>query len=151
MIKVFLVEDSTVLQVAMEGLLEGIGGLALAGKATGERKAKEWLELHGSDWDIAILDLMLLDGSGFEMIRQCRAAHAAADIVVFSAMAYEPVAQRCRALGADVVIAKHNVRKLVDYLSGRVKAARSTDCAGETCPREHPSLERDAMCKPRTT
>ena len=88
----------------------------LEGIATTEAEAKLWLDDHPHGWDLAIVDLILAQGSGFGVIERARRVAAHAPIVVFSGYASPGVAQRCKSLGATAVIDKAEGDALLKWL-----------------------------------
>ena len=121
-VRVFVVEDAKPMQELIRDLLEFVGGFEVVGSATNEAAATEWLMHHEGGWDLAILDLLLAEGSGFTLITRCNNA-AAGSVVVFSDFVTPVVRQRCIRLGADRVIAKAEfgeLRACLQAFPGRV-------------------------------
>lgn len=106
MIRVFLVEDLTKTQSLMEDLFRSLGGFRVEGAARTEAEAKLWLEEHRGAWDIAVVDLVLEQGSGLGVIERCRSSWPQGKVVVFSSYATPGVSRHCRKLGADAVFDK---------------------------------------------
>lgn len=122
---VLIVEDSREMRTAFRELLENLGGFAVAAEFPGETGATEWLQLNRQRWDVAVIDLMLSEGSGFNLIARCRTARRAAEIIVFSDFATPVIKQRCIDLGADAVFSKGEADKMADYLEGVRDRTRS--------------------------
>jgi DNA-binding NarL/FixJ family response regulator len=104
-------------------LLESVGGFEVVGCASSETSATEWLLRHQGGWDLAILDLLLAEGSGFTLLSRCNKDPSGA-VVVFSDFVTPVVRQRCIRLGADGVISKAQFGELRAYLQafpGRVQ------------------------------
>ena len=114
--RVFMVEDSKPMQSLLTDLLSSVGGFEVIEAAATELAATEWLEAHEGEWHLATLDLVLSDGSGFNLIKRCR-DHAARDgkIVVFSDFVMPGIERKCKELGADAVIRKSEYKLLTDY------------------------------------
>lgn len=126
-VRVFLVEDQKPMQVLLSGLLESIGGFELAGVAASETSATDWLYRNAGGWDLAIVDLLLGEGSGFTLITRCNKEPGGA-VLVFSDFVTPAVRQRCIRLGADGVISKGQFGELRAYLQtfpGRVVQAQA--------------------------
>jgi DNA-binding NarL/FixJ family response regulator len=122
-VRVFFVEDQKPMQELVRGLLESVGGFELVGVASSETAATDWLYRHAGEWDLAILDLLLAEGSGFTLITRCQ-KEAGGAVLVFSDFVTPGVRQRCIRLGADGVISKGEFRELRAYLQafpGRVQ------------------------------
>lgn len=113
---VFLVEDLRTVQLALTDLIESVGGLRVVGATSNEFEATSWILDHRGEWDIALLDLMLGDGTGFNLIQRVRRHHPEGRIVIVSEFASENVDERCRALGADAVFRKSEYPALMEYL-----------------------------------
>lgn len=121
-VRVFLVEDAKPMQELVRDLLESVGGFEVVGMASNETAATEWLLRHRGGWDLAIVDLLLAEGSGFTLITRCNKEPGGA-VVVFSDFVTPVVRQRCIRLGADGVISKAQFGELRAYLQafpGRV-------------------------------
>jgi DNA-binding NarL/FixJ family response regulator len=117
-IKVFLVEDMPSVHAAVTDLLHAIGDFSLAGSAATEAEANLWLDENASGWDLAIVDLVLDQGSGMGVIRNCRRTSPAANVMVFSSYVTPGIHKHCLHLGADVAIGKHDTPGFVEYCSG---------------------------------
>lgn len=118
MIRTLLVEDSLSMQSALKDLLDTIGSFSIVQTVTREAAAAMWLQDNPTGWDLAIVDLMLDDGSGFSILRWCKTVHPKGRIVVFSAFVTDVMREKCMALGADAVFTKGSTRELVEYLEG---------------------------------
>lgn len=124
-VRVFLVEDQKPMQVLISDLLESVGGFEVVGTAASETSATDWLDGHQGGWDLAILDLLLGEGSGFTLIGRCH-KRPAGSVLVFSDFVSPAVRQRCIRLGADGVISKAQFGELRSYLQafpGRIAQA----------------------------
>ena len=125
-VRVFLVEDQKPMQVLLSDLLDSVGGFELVGTAASETSATDWLYRHRGGWDLAIVDLLLGEGSGFTLIGRCHKEPGA--VLVFSDFVTPAVRQRCIRLGADGVISKAQFGELRSYLQafpGRVAQVES--------------------------
>ena len=116
-VRVFLVEDSKPMQDLVRDLLESVGGFDVVGSTDNETSATEWLLRNRDGWDLAILDLLLGEGSGFTLITRCNKVRSGA-VLVFSDFVTPVVRQRCIRLGADRVISKGEFGELRAYLQG---------------------------------
>jgi CheY-like chemotaxis protein len=115
-LRVFMVEDARNMQVLMEELFATLGDAVLAGCANTEAEAVFWLEHHRADWDLLVLDLVLAQGSGINVIARARKASPHGKIAVFSGYASAGIAEHCRRLGADAVFDKANTEPFVQWL-----------------------------------
>jgi len=100
-------------------LLAGVGDFRLVGVARTEAEANLWLLENPDAWDLAIIDLVLDQGTGMAVIPKAREAALpdARSVVVFSDYASEGIRTHCRKLGADAVFLKSQVQDLMDYCS----------------------------------
>ena len=82
---------------------------------------------HSGQWDLAIVDLFLRQGSGLGVLSACRTRRPGQKMVVLSNYATPDVRMRCAQLGVDAVFDKSNeIDALVDYCleqSGKAQAA----------------------------
>jgi two-component system, OmpR family, response regulator len=113
-----MVEDSREIISVIEELLAPDGRFHVKGRNATESEAAQWLELHPADWDIAVIDLVLRDGSGFNVIRRYREANESGRIVVLSDYATLNIKLRCVELGADAVFTKGEFKAFIAYVSG---------------------------------
>jgi len=114
-VRVFLVEDQKGARTLLEDALSALGGFRVVGSAGSEAEAALWLAENTGGWDLAVVDLLLEQGSGISVLAQCTAQPIKGQIVVFSGYASPAVAQRCLSLGADAVFDKADVRALLDF------------------------------------
>lgn len=114
-VRVFLVEDQKPMQDLLRDLLDSVGGFEVVGVAANETAATEWLYRHKGGWDLAIVDLLLGEGSGFTLLSRCNKEPGGA-VVVFSDFVTPVVRERCIHLGADGVISKAEFGELRAYL-----------------------------------
>jgi len=127
-IRVLIVEDFIPAREALRHLLESVGGFRVVCSAGSEMDATEWLATNPSAWDVAILDLMIEGGSGFNLIRRAKQSTEAGKAVVFSAYATPVVADRCRQLGADAAFDKNEMDDLLSYLEAlKVQGLRAPE------------------------
>jgi two-component system OmpR family response regulator len=112
-----MVEDSRPMQAALRDLLAAVGDFHVAAAWTDETNATEWLADPAHHFDLAIIDLLIEGGSGFNLIGRARDARPGARIIVMSEFVTPAVSDRCKAMGADAVFAKANVRAFGDYLA----------------------------------
>jgi DNA-binding NarL/FixJ family response regulator len=115
-LRVFLVEDQQRMRVLLADLFASIGGLRIVGAVSTEAEAKLWLDEHPSEWDLAVIDLVLEQGAGMEVIRRCRAEPAGGKVVVFSSYATPGVRQHCLDLGADAVFDKGQTSEFIAWI-----------------------------------
>ena len=116
-LRVFLVEDLQRMRGLLADLFSSMGGLKIVGAASTEAEAKLWLDDHRGEWDVAVVDLVLDQGAGMEVIRRCRAEPGGGKVVVFSSYASPGVRQHCLALGADAVFDKSETSGFIAWFN----------------------------------
>ena len=115
--KVLLVEDSPLVCEQVRRTLQAIPGAEIVKIAATEPEASEWLRAHPDGWDLALVDLFLGKGHGFDVLRRCRARAPHQRAVVLSNYTRDPVRQYAREAGADAVFDKSfDMDALVAYL-----------------------------------
>lgn len=113
---VLLVEDSPPLQAALKEMIEAVAGWEVVGVAGGETQATDWLHKHRRGWDLAVLDLLLQEGSGFGLVQRCRMENPAGHVVVYSEYATPALKEKCIAMGAEAVFLKSELPQFIGYL-----------------------------------
>ncbi|MDQ3057969.1 MAG: response regulator [Pseudomonadota bacterium] len=115
-LKTYIVEDNPTIRENLIGTLEELAGVTAVGTAETENDGKAWLAEHRQDWDLAIVDLFLKQGSGLGVLAACRDRPARQKVVVLSNYATADIRQRCAQLGVDAVFDKSNeIDALVDF------------------------------------
>lgn len=99
--RVFLVEDNQRMKAEMERAIRSIPGGNIVKTADAATTATQWLAENPEGWDLAIVDLFLASGHGFEVLRNCRRALPQQRVVAVSNYARGPVDQYARDAGAD--------------------------------------------------
>ena len=105
-LKVFVVEDFPNMRVLLSDLFQTIGGIELVGSAGTEAEARLWLDEHEGAWDVAIVDLVLNQGSGFGVVSHANGRQDPGKVVVLSSFATPGVRSHCLSLGASAVFDK---------------------------------------------
>src|SRR6478735_9119195 len=105
-LQTFLVEDSPTILSSLVPTLEELGDARVVSVAGREGDAVAWLNSNGGDWDLAVVDLFLQEGSGLGVLRACQNRQAHQRVVVLTNYATEEIRRRCLALGANVVFDK---------------------------------------------
>lgn len=115
-VAIFLVEDLRQVEGALTDYFAGLGDFHVVATARTEAEANHWLEEHPGEWDALVLDLVLDQGSGMNVISRARAQPGKGKIAVFSGYASEGIRQHCIALGADAVFDKAETEALAAWL-----------------------------------
>lgn len=105
-LRIFLVEDSPVIRDNLAESLEELTGARVVGSASNEDEARQWLADNPAGWDLAVVDLFLLQGSGLNVVKSCGNRALRQKVIVLTNYATPPIRQRCLALGADAVFDK---------------------------------------------
>ncbi|HVE53192.1 MAG TPA: response regulator [Ramlibacter sp.] len=104
--KLFVVEDNARALQNLRVALEAIPDMEIVHVAATAEAARQWLALHPDDWDVAVIDLFLAAGHGFEVLRHCRNRQPGQRAVVLSNYTRDPVREHARLAGADAVFDK---------------------------------------------
>ena len=116
LINTFLLEDQTDVRDALIVGMQQFAPVRFVGLADTEDAAKKWLSANDSQWELAIMDLCLSQGSGLSVLKDCQSRSPRQKVVVFTSYIEEHLLRRCRELGADAVFDKaHDVEKLVNF------------------------------------
>jgi len=120
-LKVFIVEDAIPMQIALKDLICAVTDAEIVGVVGTEAMALEWSKAHAGLWDLAIVDLTLEQGDGFNIVRRLKMEPGCGTVVVFSAFVTDVIRRHCRSLGADAVFHKtesSDLARFVEELSG---------------------------------
>lgn len=100
----------------MQELLASLGDFTIAGFAATEAEAKLWLDENPGAWQLAVVDLILQQGTGMGVISKCRETAGGGKVVVFSDYATPGIRAHCLKLGADAVFQKSSeTSAFMDY------------------------------------
>lgn len=118
------------MQALLADLFATIGGFEIVDVSTTEAEAKLWLDEHRGAWELAVVDLVLAQGSGMAVVAHARrTAPPGARVVVFSGYASPGIRAHCKALGADAVFEKSETGEFIRWLS-QEPAGRDASRAG---------------------
>lgn len=113
--RIFLVEDNPLIRRTMTEMLEDIADVEVIAWADGETAAVA--EMGHTDWDVALIDLFLAEGSGLGVVRAFQQRPSARKLYVVSNYATAEIRKRCWALGVDGIFDKSTeLDSLVDRL-----------------------------------
>jgi DNA-binding NarL/FixJ family response regulator len=104
-LKTFIVEDNRVIYENLVSTLEELANVEVVGHARDEASAVQWLR-HGGPFDLMIVDIFLLNGSGLGVLKAAQDAQLPARRVVLTNYATADIRNRCAVLGADRVFDK---------------------------------------------
>ena len=116
LISTFLVEDKPEIRDTVVEAMEEVAPLKFVGHAASEAAARQWLRTFNDDWQLAIVDLFLSEGSGFGVLRDCQSRKPNQKVVVLTSYCHQNITDRCLQLGADRVFDKSaDIEELVAY------------------------------------
>ena len=105
-VRLLLVEDQPQMQGVVLDLLATMGDFKLVHIATTEAEANLWIDENPGGWDLAVIDLILEQGTGLGVVARARVRPPGAKVVVFSDYATEGIRKHCLKLGADAAFQK---------------------------------------------
>lgn len=115
-VKAYLVEDSAVIAENLIATLEELTSVSVVGHSGLEAQARAWLTDAANDWQLAIVDIFLREGSGLGVLTACQNRGPERKLVVISNYATPEMRRHCLTLGADAVFDKSTeIDGLVDY------------------------------------
>lgn len=117
-VRVFLVEDMPSLQGVVVDLLRSIGNFEIVGVVATEAEALLWLDEHRGGWDLALVDLVLEQGTGMGVIARAHKQRGPdGKLVVFSDYVSPGIEKHCLRLGADKAFVKSDSAGLISFCS----------------------------------
>ncbi|MBE7368099.1 response regulator transcription factor [Ramlibacter sp. HM2] len=99
-------------------LFSSTGRFQVMGTASTEAEANLWVEDFPDRWDVAIIDLVLAEGTGMNVIARAKRANPKGRVVVLSGFVSPAVDQHCRDMGAEEVFDKAYTDAFVRWLDG---------------------------------
>ena len=104
--RVLLIEDNAIAQDLLRQWFALVPGARVVHVATTSSAATDWLARHQDGWDLAVIDLFLADGHGFDVLRHCRGRAAHQRAVLLTNYTRDPVRENALRAGADAVFDK---------------------------------------------
>ena len=116
-IRMFLAEDDVHWRDHIQDRLAQQSELELIATKPTQAAATAWLDEHADEWDLAIVDLFLDEGTGAGIVRHCRRHGITKPIVVFTNYEVPGVLNSVREFGASAVFSKlgDGLESLIDY------------------------------------
>jgi DNA-binding NarL/FixJ family response regulator len=115
-LKTFIVEDNATIRENLIGTLEELTCVQSVGTAETELEGRQWLTQNQAEWNLAIVDLFLRQGTGLGVLEACQGRQPNQKVIVLSNYATADIRQRCAQLGVDAVFDKSNeIDALVSY------------------------------------
>ena len=111
----YLVEDNPVVRTNLIETLGEIADLEITAHSATQNEASQWLGRH-PDWQLAIVDLFLKQGSGLGVLAACQDRAPFQKVVLLTNYATPEIRKRSVALGADAVFDKSTeLDSLLDF------------------------------------
>ena len=104
--RIFLLEDHSWFRKALAGLLEREADLQVVGEAGSLTEARAEVSDKAQQIDLALVDLLLPDGIGTDVIRDLRATRPDVPVLVLTVARGPDLYSWVRAMGADEMISK---------------------------------------------
>ena len=115
--RVLLVEDSATYREQLTHLMEAIPETEIVEAASTAEQACGWIDANPSGWDLAIVDLFLQKGHGFEVLRACQDRLPHQRVVVLTNYTVDPARHGAQAAGADAFFDKSlDIGKLIRFV-----------------------------------
>ncbi|WP_213955016.1 response regulator [Variovorax sp. dw_954] len=125
-VRAFIVEDNATIRHHLVETLRVVAHVDPVGTADSEEDGARWLLAHADEWDLAIVDLFLKQGTGLRILEACRDRDPAQKIVVLSNHASTDMRRKCAQLGADAVFDKASeLDDLIDFCLRRREEPQS--------------------------
>lgn len=105
-IRVFLLEDHSYFRQSLAFLLEREANLQVVAQAGSLAEARRTTSHRWSEIDIVIVDLMLPDGSGTELIREMREANPTLRVLALTIVQSPKTLGEAKEMGVDEVVSK---------------------------------------------
>ena len=106
MVRVFLLEDHSWFRKALAKLLDREPGLEVVGEAGSLSEARDEVARKAARIDLAVVDLLLPDGTGTELIGDLRADRPDVPVLVLTVARGPDLYRWVRSVGADEMISK---------------------------------------------
>ncbi|MDM0002125.1 response regulator [Variovorax sp. J22P240] len=105
-ISVFLVEDNQKIRDNLIPALADLGSASVTATAESEDEAIGWLASHKGQWDLAVVDFFLKQGTGAGVVRWCNGRKPSQRVVVLTNYPTQATRIACMEAGADRVFDK---------------------------------------------
>ncbi|OGV64150.1 MAG: hypothetical protein A2283_04445 [Lentisphaerae bacterium RIFOXYA12_FULL_48_11] len=112
--KVFLVDDSTIVLEKLAAMISGIEGVEIAGQALNARDAIQSIMKRKPD--LVILDIRLNGGgNGMDVLKRVKQEISPPIVIMLTNYPYPQYREKCQALGADYFFDKvTEIEKIYD-------------------------------------
>lgn len=114
-LRVWIVDDSLDVANSLAELFSLDASCRVVGHADSEQQALDWSFQNDAGFDVAILDLLLHEGSGFAVLSHL-SKYQPGKVVVLSEYVSPAIAQRCLDMGAVATFAKSQMGECIRYV-----------------------------------
>lgn len=112
---IFLVDDSASVRQSVKKLLSGLAGVKIVGEAETAGVAQRLIE--NSNPEVVILDLVLKEGSGFDVLKEIKNREDSPLVIVLTNYATTPFRKKAEQEGADFFLDKSTeFEKVIEVL-----------------------------------
>jgi DNA-binding NarL/FixJ family response regulator len=123
-LKVLIIEDSPEIAAGISELLLQSGQCEIVGHLVSEPAALDWSFRNEGGFDVAILDLLLREGSGFGVLAHMT-KYQPGKVVVLSEYVSPVMAERCLKAGAVAAFPKSKTDECIAFVLGLAGAPRT--------------------------
>ena len=121
-ISVFLVEDNQTVRENLIPALADLGSASVMATAESEGEAIGWLAKHKGQWDLAVVDFFLKQGTGLGVVQWCNGREINQRVVVLTNYATEATRIACKDAGADRLFDKSTeLEEFFEYCLSRLR------------------------------
>ncbi|RZL91974.1 MAG: response regulator transcription factor [Variovorax sp.] len=103
---VFLVEDNPLIRENLIPAMAELGSASVMATAASQQEAIDWLADHKGQWDLAVVDFFLKQGTGLDVVEWCNGREPHQRVVVLTNYATDATRKSCLDAGADAVFDK---------------------------------------------
>jgi two-component system, OmpR family, response regulator len=124
----YLAEDNETIARNLIETLQEICEVKVVAVGATQNEATQWLAMHDHEWDLAIVDLFLKEGSGLGVLAGCRNRDDWQKVVVLTNYATPEIRKRATELGANAVFDKSSeLEQLFAYCSAQTTHGSQPD------------------------
>jgi two-component system, OmpR family, response regulator len=121
---IFLIEDAKMIRDTLTELLGDYDNIEVVGFATNARDAIRWLQSPDNAWDIAVVDIFLERGNGFDVLQAVKPTQPGQRLIMFSNYVNAELRAQAQALGAAAMFDKStDVDALLAFLTNQPEAS----------------------------
>ncbi|RZL93663.1 MAG: response regulator transcription factor [Variovorax sp.] len=106
LINVFLVEDNPLIRENLVPALVDLVSASVIATAESEDEAIAWLAKNKGQWDLAVVDIFLKQGTGLGVVQWCNGRGPEQRVVVLTNYPTQAARMACKDAGADRVFDK---------------------------------------------